>query len=93
MEELDKLVKITSELSRDRIQIVRTQGGLIAQEVVQQVVPESESLDYQKLVSVLTKAIQELSSQVAALEQSLSSAVANISSLQAQVTALQGNSP
>jgi len=70
------------------------QIGLIAQEA-QQVVPEcvsgSEtlSLDYQKLVPVLTKAIQELSAQVASLEQSLSSAVANISSLEARLALLE----
>jgi hypothetical protein len=50
------------------------QVGMIAQEV-QQIIPEcvsgsdTLSLDYQKLVPVLTKAIQELSARLAALEQ------------------------
>jgi hypothetical protein len=54
------------------------QLGMIAQEV-QQIVPEcvsggvTLSLDYQKLVPVLTKAIQELSARVASLEQQLAS--------------------
>jgi hypothetical protein len=76
--------------------------GLVAQEV-QTVFPYAVSadqdeqktltIDYIKLVPVLINSIKELSAQVAALEQSLSSAVATQASLQAQVTALQGKSP
>ena len=56
--------------------------------------PDSlQGLRYTEFISPMVKAIQELSAQVAALEQSLSSAVATQASLQAQVAALQGKSP
>jgi hypothetical protein len=81
------------------------QIGMIAQEVAV-LVPEAVSagldedgtlsLDYQKLVPVLTKAIQELSAEntalktrLAAMEQSQATATANISSLDARLAALE----
>ena len=70
--------------------------GFLAQEV-QEYVPEvigingdgKLSLDYSKLTSVLVKAIQELSAKNAALEQSLATATANFSSLEARLAALE----
>jgi hypothetical protein len=67
--------------------------GMIAQEVAQ-LVPEAVSagtdedktlsLDYQKIVPVLAKAIQELSAKNAALEQSLGSLEARLAALEAK---------
>jgi hypothetical protein len=49
------------------------------------------TIGYTEFVGPLIKAVQELSAQVTALEQSLSSAVATQASLQAQVSALQAS--
>ena len=72
------------------------QIGMIAQEVAD-LVPEAVSagtdenktlsLDYQKLVPVLTKAIQELSTENTALKQSLATATARLDSLEARLSA------
>ena len=53
--------------------------------------PENLMLAEGNIIPILTKAVQELSAKVTALEQSLNSAVANISSLQTQVAALQAS--
>ena len=73
--------------------------GLIAQEVGE-LVPEAVSaggdedkilsLDYQKLVPVLTKAIQELSQENTALKQSLETATAQLQSIEQRLAALEG---
>jgi phage shock protein A len=49
------------------------------------------TIGYTEFIGPLIKAVQELSAQVTVLEQSLSSAVTNISSLQTQVAALQAS--
>ena len=99
LSDVEKLAPVCYEWKSPDTYGVGRQLGMIAQEV-QQIIPEcvsggeTLSLDYQKLVPVLTKAIQELSTKndaleqrLAALEQSLATATANNSSLESKLAA------
>ena len=99
LSDVEKLAPVCYEWKSPDTYGVGRQLGMIAQEV-QQIIPEcvsggeTLSLDYQKLVPVLTKAIQELSAEnkalearLAALEQSLATATANNSSLESKLAA------
>ena len=85
LSDVEKLAPVCYEWKSPDMYGVGRQLGMIAQEV-QQIIPEcvsggeTLSLDYQKLVPVLTKAIQELSTKNDALEQRLAALEGTIGS-------------